>query len=164
MTRMFTKAILLCVTFGMFCASCPAQQSWLILGADGNWKTFTKQSEFLKVAKATQPQETAVVTRAEKSVSVVYDVIAESGDWRNIDRYQFRLDGNLITLERTFLSASDDMKLTQTYEPDASGKPQKKLERKVSASTGRTTTKTPEFIPELPIAANMNQLEFMKAH
>ena len=162
-TPMKLKALWYCAVLLMVCGTCAAQGSWMLKGADGKWKTFTKETEWRKAAEESGPLETAVITRTDKNISIVYDVQGESGDWRNIDRYLFQPNGALIKLERKFASASEDIMLTQTFEPGPSGALTKKLEREVSLTTKKPKTQKPDT-PQLPVVTNMNQLEFMKTH
>jgi len=146
----------------LFCAPGAAQRSWLLLDKNEHWRKYSSEAEWQKAAYDIQTLETAVVNRNGKDITIIYDVQGESGDWRNIDRYVFKLDGTLIKLERTFGSDSQDIKLTQEFQLDASGKLTKKLEREVSLTTGKMKNEAPEK-PQLPIAANIDQLDFMKA-
>jgi hypothetical protein len=140
---------------------CAAQQSWLLQNQDGTWRTFAKESEWKNAALKVQPLETAVVTRTKDSVSVVYDVQAESGDWRNVDRYTFKSDGTIAKLERTFVSVSQYIQLIQHFELDATKKLTKRTEAKTSLKTGKPITEAIDQ-PPIAIAITLNELEFMK--
>jgi len=109
-----------------------------------------------------QPLETVSVNQTSAAISVVYDVQGESGDWRNVDRYNFRLDGTLVKLERKFGSVSQDILLTQIWELNPAGKPRKTSESEESLNTGKPRKEVPE-VPQLPVASNMKELAFRKA-
>jgi hypothetical protein len=142
-------------------ATCAAQESWLLQTSDGAWKKFNKESPWQKAVKEIHPLETAVVNRTTRNIRVVHDLQGESGDWRNVDRYVFQVNGSLISLERTFVSVSQGIKLSQVFELDGSRKLRKKLDRGISLATGKATTEVPDK-PEIPIATNIDQLDFMK--
>jgi hypothetical protein len=162
MHRALVKLIYLW-TFLAVCSACGvAQQSWMLQRSDGVWLKFSKQSEWQKSAMDSQPLETAAVNRTKTSISVIYDIQAASGDWRNIDRYLFRPSGNLLKLSRTFASVAQDIKLTQEYELDSSGKLKKIIEKEVSLNSGKPKKEMPEK-PQIPIAINLRELAFMKA-
>jgi hypothetical protein len=150
----------MCAVFAVFSSVCAAQQSWLILGGDGRWKRYAKESNWRKAVDELQPLETAVINQTATNITIVYDVQGESGDWRDIDRYLFQPNGGLLTLSRKFASVSQDILLTQVFVLDASGTVRKTLESEVSLNTGKPKKETSE-VPQLPIASNAKQLNFM---
>lgn len=160
MRRATYNLICMCAVFAVFSSDCAAQQSWLILRGDGGWKRYAKESNWRKAADELQPLETAVINQTATGVAVVYDVQGESGDWRNIDRYLFHPNGALLKLSRKFASVSQDILLTQVFVLDASGTVRKTLENEVSLNTGKPKKETPD-VPQLPIASNAKQLNFM---
>ncbi len=162
MRHIFPKLIYSCIILATFCGVCSAQKSWLLQESNGNWKRFYKENDWQKATQRSQPLETAVVTQTSTNISVVYDVQGESGDWRNIDRYTFLLNGTLVKLQRKFGSTSQDILLTQVFELDASGKLKKTSENEESLDTGKVKKEAPEK-PQMPIATNIKQLDFMKA-
>jgi len=162
MRHTVVRLVCLCAVLAGCSLPSVAQQKWFLLSSDGGWKTFDKESDWRKAADEFQPLETAVVTRKIATVSIVYDVQGESGDWRNIDRYLFRADGTLIKLDRTFGSSSQDLKLTEEYGLDPGGKIVRRFRREVSLTTGKAKNEEPEK-PQLPVVSHMNQLDFIKA-
>lgn len=162
MYRLLLKLIYACVVLVTFCNVCSAQKSWLVQESNGSWKRFNKETDWQKATQQSQPLETAVVNQTSTNISVVYDVQGESGDWRNIDRYTFLLNGTLVKLQRKFGSTSQDILLTQFFELDASGKLKKTSESEESLNTGKPKKQAPEK-PQMPVATNIKQLGFMKA-
>jgi len=162
MRHIFLKLIYSCVVLATFCGVCSAQKSWLLQENNGSWKRFNRESDWQKATQGSQPLETAVVNQTSTNISVVYDVQGESGDWRNIDRYTFLLNGSLLKLQRKFGSTSQDIVITQVFELDASGKLKKTLENEESLNTGKAKTEAAEK-PQMAIATNIRQLDFMKA-
>jgi hypothetical protein len=162
MYRTMINLIFACVALVTFCTICTAQQIWLLQGENDDWKRFNKESDWKKAATESQPLETAVINTTATSIRIVYDVQGESGDWRDIDRYLFQSNGRLIRLERTFASTAQDIKLSQVFELDASGKLKKISESEVSLNTGMAKKEALEK-PQLPIATNIKQLDFIKA-
>lgn len=156
------RLVYACAVLLTFCGHCSAQQSWLLEKSDGSWVRFNRESDWKKEALDKQPLETAVVNQTPSSVSVVYDVQAESGDWRNIDRYTFLPSGALLRLKRKFASVSQDILLTQVFELDSAGRLKKTVESEESLNTGKAKRQAPEK-PQLPIASDIKQLDFMKA-
>ncbi|MGC2528620.1 MAG: hypothetical protein WA639_12790 [Candidatus Acidiferrum sp.] len=161
--QILMKLIFCYALFLLACANCAAQNSWMLKGTDGKWKTFRNEAEWQKAAQEGEPLETAVITRTDKVIKVVYDVQGESGDWRNIDHYAFQPNGALIKLDRKFASVSQDIMLTEEYELAPSGSIKKKSEREVSLTTKEPVAQKLET-PQLPIVTNMKELDFMRIH
>ena len=156
------KLIYSCVVLATFCGVCSAQKSWLLQESNGSWTRFNRESDWQKATQGSRPLETAVVNQTSTRISVVYDVEGESGDWRNIDRYTFLLNGTLVKLQRKFGSVSQDILITQVLELDASGKLKETSENEESLNTGKAKKEAAEK-PQIPIATNIRQLDFMKA-
>ncbi|MGC0775443.1 MAG: hypothetical protein WB543_21090 [Candidatus Acidiferrum sp.] len=161
--QILMKLIFCYALFLLSSANCAAQSSWMLKGTDGKWKTFRNEAGWQKAAQEEGPLETAMITRTDKNIKIVYDVQGESGDWRNIDHYLFQANGVLIKLDRKFASVSQDIMLTEEYELAPSGSIKKKSEREVSLTTKKPVAQKPET-PQLPIVTNMKKLDFMRTH
>ncbi len=159
--RLALAVVVTCTLAAAPATARPARRTWMLQRADGTWRIFKSKARWQRAAKAVRPLETAAVTRTAKTISVVYDVQGESGDWRNIDRYVFKSNGILVKLDRTFASVSQDIKLTQTYKLDPSGKLRSESQREVSLATGKAKSEAPD-VPQLAVATRISQLHFMK--
>jgi len=144
------------------CIVSAAQQTWFLQTQDGKWHSFSSRAAWERSAKENMPLEIAIANRSEAGISLEHDVQGESGDWKTVDLYEADMDGLVQTLRRTFVSVEQDIKIVSVYKKTQKGTLRRTSVVRTSLSGLNVKRNEEPDVPQLPIARNIFEFEFMR--